>query len=249
MTGEGHGLHPAVHELLFYGRDVLAQDIVALAAAHEERGYAHGLWANGGEDGIEVSPQALHIHAPVQLPFILPIEVLQQELHHTGLFHALRDVRLNVLARATGAEVGGAQGLDDVRVVVRMLLRADIDHHQVLQQLGPALREEHGSLAAHAVANEHDVLQPKAGDQRMHIGGHGGIRSPFGVRRTAMVAQVNEQHVERRCAVVGLAQLFADAAPIVAGAEEAVQDHHGSGSGHAKPSVMQIDRAHRSSRR
>jgi hypothetical protein len=77
----------------------------------------------------------------------------------------------------------------------------------------------HRHLAAHAVTHHRRLAQTFVLDESLHVVGHLEIAHRIGPGRRAVVAQVDCKHAMRA------GQSARNAAPVVARAEQAVQDH------------------------
>ncbi len=86
--------------------------------------------------------------------------------------------------------------------------------------MGRIQRQPHGDLATHAVADDGSGVDIVLVHECAHVVGHGRIAHVIHVRGPAVVAQVRGEDP------VLLGEAPRDAAPVAAGTEQAVQNHH-----------------------
>ena len=101
----------------------------------------------------------------------------------------------------------------------RVLDRRDVDDDQRAQQLRAAQRQLHRDLAAHRVPDERDRLAELlelGGDQLGHVD----VVDAVGPRRVPVVGQVEQGHP------VAVGQALGDRRPVLALAEQPVDEHH-----------------------
>ena len=125
-----------------------------------------------------------------------------------------------VIGHSMGGKTAMALALTQPQAVAGVAV-IDIAPQAYADQFRMAQGQCHGGLATHAVADQDRPLQLLAFDQGLHVERHLEIGHAARPGRGAMVAGIGQIDAVAR------GQRARDLAPVAAGAEQAVQDHHG----------------------
>jgi hypothetical protein len=217
------------HDMLSVGEQALDQRPVlrldvAGALARDEQGRAEVGRTLGrrrkADELVHVGGERLEIDPPDEAGVGLD-QVLQEEIAQHGIGDRSLQLQVRIGAPLQRREIDPAHRLDEPAEGVCVGDRRDVDHEQLLDQLGAGQREAHRDLAAETVAEQRDRAEAASLDERRDVARHVIEAHRLGPGRAAVVAQIQREHAMRR------GQLPANAGPVARRAEQAVEDDDG----------------------